>query len=186
MQHVLTLAPIHQCAQAYGQVKLQSTHGILMRSRAWGARNVGLISGAACKIAGNGSNAVARLWGTSIFEHFVVARVGDPARCLAWLRKNETPAHQRQLPRTVSPNSLRIASTLRLRLYRRRHARCRDVWFFSHGAVLLAPAEDTFGHRPACLRHAIICTVELLGIEIGQFKITPIVQPRSFGSGSRR
>jgi hypothetical protein len=26
----------------------------------------------------------------------------------------------------------------------------------------------------------------LLGIEIGQFKITPIVQPRSFGSGSRR
>src|SRR5260370_35913910 len=32
----------------------------------------------------------------------------------------------------------------------------------------------------------IICTVEWLGLEVGQFEITPIVQPRSFGSGSRR
>jgi len=32
----------------------------------------------------------------------------------------------------------------------------------------------------------IISTVELLGLEIGQFEITPIVQPWSFGSGSSR
>src|SRR5258707_4142465 len=32
----------------------------------------------------------------------------------------------------------------------------------------------------------IICTVEWLGLEVGQFEITPIVHPLSFGSGSRR
>src|ERR1700730_18465345 len=31
-----------------------------------------------------------------------------------------------------------------------------------------------------------MCPVDLPGLKIGQFEITPIVQPRSFGSGSRR
>ena len=33
---------------------------------------------------------------------------------------------------------------------------------------------------------ALICAVEFFGIEIGQFEMTPVMQPRSFGSGSRR
>ena len=32
----------------------------------------------------------------------------------------------------------------------------------------------------------LICVVELFGLEIGQFEIAPIVQPRSFGSGPCR
>ena len=31
-----------------------------------------------------------------------------------------------------------------------------------------------------------ICAVELSGLEIGQFEIAPIMQPRPFGSGPRR
>ena len=45
---------------------------------------------------------------------------------------------------------------------------------------------DTTADQQTARPQAIICTVELLVIEIGQFKITPIVQPRSFGSGSCR
>src|SRR5436190_17652077 len=32
----------------------------------------------------------------------------------------------------------------------------------------------------------LICSVGFFDLEIGQFEITPIMQPRSFGSGSRR
>ena len=49
----------------------------------------------------------------------------------------------------------------------------------------IAIGDTTTDQQPA-RPHTIIGTVELPGLEIGQFEITPIVQPRSFGSGSRR
>jgi hypothetical protein len=45
---------------------------------------------------------------------------------------------------------------------------------------------DTTTDRQTARPQPITCIVEFFGLEIGQFKITPIVQPRSFGSGSRR
>ena len=43
-------------------------------------------------------------------------------------------------------------------------------------------AADQQTARPQTL----ICSGGFFGLEIGQFEITPIMQPRSFGSGSRR
>src|ERR1700758_5241557 len=51
------------------------------------------------------------------------------------------------------------------------------------GKVIIGDA--TTDQETACPQ-TVICTVDLLCLEIGQFEITPIVQPRSFGSGSRR
>ena len=44
---------------------------------------------------------------------------------------------------------------------------------------------DTATDQQAARPQTIICAVELLGLEIGQFEIAPIMQPRSFGSGPR-
>ena len=49
----------------------------------------------------------------------------------------------------------------------------------------IAIGDMTADQQTACPQ-TLICAVELFGLEIGQFEITPIVQPRSFGSGSRR
>src|SRR5438477_7378386 len=43
-------------------------------------------------------------------------------------------------------------------------------------------ATDQQTARPQTL----ICSVGFFDLEIGQFEITPVMQPRSFGSGSRR
>ena len=45
---------------------------------------------------------------------------------------------------------------------------------------------DTTADQQATGPQTIICAVGLFGLQIGQFEITPIMQPRSFGSGSRR
>ena len=45
---------------------------------------------------------------------------------------------------------------------------------------------DTTTDQQTARPHNPICIVELSGIEIGQFEITPVMQSRSFGSGSCR
>src|SRR5436853_157852 len=47
------------------------------------------------------------------------------------------------------------------------------------GEVIICDA--TTDQQTACPQ-TVICAVELPGIEIGQFEIAPIMQPRSFGS----
>ena len=45
---------------------------------------------------------------------------------------------------------------------------------------------DTTADQQATGPQTIICAVGLFGLQVGQFEITPIVQPRSFGSGPCR
>src|SRR3979411_1999742 len=42
---------------------------------------------------------------------------------------------------------------------------------------------DTTTDQQTARPQTLICAVEFFGLEIGQFEITPIMQPRSFGSG---
>src|SRR5438309_11613113 len=57
----------------------------------------------------------------------------------------------------------------------------RSCWAPSgeEGEVIIGDA--TTDQETACPQ-TVICTVELPGLEIGQFEIAPIMQPRSFGS----
>ena len=48
----------------------------------------------------------------------------------------------------------------------------------------IAVGNMTTDQQTACPQ-TLTCAVGVFGLEIGQFEITPIVQPRSFGSGSR-
>src|SRR5260370_1454484 len=45
---------------------------------------------------------------------------------------------------------------------------------------------DTTTDQQTARPQTLICAVEFFGLEIGQFEITPIMQPRSFGSGPCR
>ena len=49
----------------------------------------------------------------------------------------------------------------------------------------IAIGDTTTDQQTACPQ-TVICTVELLGLEIGQFEIALIMQPRSFGCGPCR
>ena len=49
----------------------------------------------------------------------------------------------------------------------------------------IAIGDMTTDQQTACPK-TLIGAAKFLDIEIGQFEITPIMQPRSFGSGSRR
>src|SRR5712671_2630678 len=49
----------------------------------------------------------------------------------------------------------------------------------------IAIGDMTTDQQTACPQ-TLICAVEFFGLEIGQFEITPIMQPRSFGSGPCR
>src|SRR5450631_1459977 len=49
----------------------------------------------------------------------------------------------------------------------------------------IAIGDMTADQQTACPQ-TLICAVEFFDLEIGQFKITPIMQPRSFGSGPCR
>src|SRR5260370_31233645 len=45
---------------------------------------------------------------------------------------------------------------------------------------------DTTTDQQTARPQTLLCAVEFFGLEIGQFEITPIMQPRSFGSGPCR
>ena len=49
----------------------------------------------------------------------------------------------------------------------------------------IAIGDMTTDQQTACPQ-TLICAVEFFALEIGQFEITPIMQPRSFGSGPCR
>ena len=49
----------------------------------------------------------------------------------------------------------------------------------------IAIGDMTTDQQAACPQ-TLICAVEFFGLKIGQFEITPIMQPRSFGSGPCR
>src|ERR1700734_1346500 len=49
----------------------------------------------------------------------------------------------------------------------------------------IAIGDMTTDQQTSCPK-TMICAVKFFGLEIGQFEIAPIVQPRSFGSGHRR
>lgn len=49
----------------------------------------------------------------------------------------------------------------------------------------IAIGDMTADQQAACPQ-TLICAVEFFALEIGQFEIAPIMQPRSFGSGPRR
>ena len=61
--------------------------------------------------------------------------------------------------------------------------RCRRTPGGEEGEIAIGDATtDQQTTRP----QSLIGAVGFFGLEIGQFEITPVMQPRSFGSGSRR